>query len=318
MRRRAAALALAALLLGSAPALAQGRFSFAVVGDTPYLPLEEVAFAASLATLDAQPLAFVVHVGDIKAGATPCDDALFAERRALFDASAHPFVLVPGDNEWTDCYASGFDPIERLGALRQTFHAGGASLGQRRMALSRQSVDPRFAAYREHVRWTHGTLLFVALNVPGSNNNLGRTAAMDAEHRRRMAAVFEWLDASIALATRDGLAGVVMFLHADPGFGGTAQRRRGAPDGYAELRGALQAHAQSFARPILLVHGDGHRFRLDHPLADAGGERLARFTRLEVPGAPAAAPVVVDVDASAPEVFRVRPLAGQEPFPGNP
>jgi len=319
VRRRAGALLLAVLLLlGSAPALAQARFSFAVVGDTPYLPFEEAAFATTLAALAAQRLAFVVHVGDIKMGAAPCDDALFAGRRALFDASAHPFVLVPGDNEWTDCYASGADPIERLGALRQAFHAGGESLGQRRMALARQSDDPRFAEYREHVRWIHDGILFVALNVPGSNNNLGRTAAMDAEHGRRMAAVFAWLDASIELAGHRGLSGIAIFLHADPGFGGTVRRRRGAPDGYAELRRALRAHAEAFPHPILLAHGDGHRFRLDHPLAGASGERLARFTRLEVPGSPMAAPVIVEVDPARPEVFRVRPPGGQEPFPGNP
>ncbi len=311
-------LVLAALWI-AASAAAQDRFSFAIVGDTPYLPFEEQAFATTLGTLDAEPLAFVVHVGDFKLARAPCDDALFRQRRELFDASRHPFVFIPGDNEWTDCHASGSDPLERLAALRRVFHADDASLGRRRIALERQSSDARFADYREHVRWRHGAVLFVGLNVPGSNNNLGRTAEMDAEHRRRMAAVFDWLDESMQLAERDRLAGVVILLHANPGFDGKARRPRGAPDGYAALRGVLHAHAGRIARPMLLAHGDTHAFRHDRPLRDsATGAPLANLIRVEVPGSPAAEAVVVDVDSARPAVFSVRPPASHRTFPENP
>ena len=69
---------------------------------------------------------------DIKGGREPCSDALFARRRALLARSAHPLVLLPGDNEWTDCHrpsAGAFDPLERLAALRRRFFAPGRSLG---------------------------------------------------------------------------------------------------------------------------------------------------------------------------------------------
>lgn len=310
--------ALAATLLSSTVS-AQNRFSFALVGDTPYLPFEEQAFASMLATLDAAQLAFVVHVGDIKAARTRCDDALFMERKRLFDASRHPLVFIPGDNEWTDCHASGTDPIERLAALRRIFYAGDESLGQRRIALTRQASESRYAEYRENVRWIYSEILFIALNVPGSNNNLGRTAEMDAEHRRRMAAVFAWLDESMQLAERRQSAGVVILFHADPGFGGKAHRPRGAPDGFAELRNVLRAHVKQFARPVLLGHGDEHYYRNDHPLRDpVGGMPLANFTRVEVPGSPAAEPVIVDVDPANREVFAVRPPDSQATFPNNP
>ncbi|MGB8434846.1 MAG: hypothetical protein WCE38_11340 [Burkholderiales bacterium] len=313
-----AALTLAATLLSSAVS-AQNRFSFALVGDTPYLPFEAQAFASMLAALDAEPLAFVVHVGDIKAARTHCDDTLFMDRKRLFEASRHPFVFIPGDNEWTDCHASGTDPVERLGALRRIFFAGNESLGERHIPLTRQSSDPRFAEYRENVRWIYGDILYVALNVPGSNNNLGRTAEMDAEHRRRMAAVFAWLEDSMQLAERRRVPGVVVLIHADPGFDGQAQRPRGAPDGYVELRDALHAHARWFGRPMLLGHGDGHVFRNDHPLRDpVSGVPLGNFTRVEVPGSPSAEAVMVDVDPASSSVFSVRPPASQAIFPENP
>jgi len=307
------------MLLAATPVHAQRAFSFAVIGDTPYFPVEELGFATLLGELDAQPLAFVVHVGDIKRAVAPCNDALLASRKALFDASRHPFVYIPGDNEWTDCHASGSDPIERLVALRRTFYPGEESLGQRRIALERQSRDPRHAEYRENVRWEYRRVMFVGLNVPGSNNNLGRTAEMDAEHRRRMNAVFDWLDASIALAERHDAAAVVILLHANPGFDGKVHRIRGAPEGYAALREALRAQASRLARPVLLVHGDTHAFRLDQPLRDSpSGATLANFTRLEVPGSPAAEAVVVDVDPATRTVFSVRRPESETIFPDNP
>ncbi len=318
MSRFGRALALAALLIAP-PVAAQGRFSFALIGDTPYFAFEVQGFPAVLATLDAAPLAFVAHLGDFKHARAPCDDALFEERRKMFDASRHPFVFVPGDNEWTDCHVAGFDPLERLAALRRIFHSGGESQGQRRLALTRQSSDPRFAGYRENVRWRYGRILFVGVNVPGSNNNLGRNATMDTEHRHRMAAVFDWLDESMKLAERNHLAGVVIMFHANPGFDGKARRPRGAPDGYAELRNVLRAHAAWIARPVLLAHGDTHAFRHDQPLLDrAHGTPLASFIRVEVPGSPAAEPVLVDVDPVHPAVFSVRAPESARSFPDNP
>lgn len=311
-------LALAALLISPAVA-AQGRFSFALIGDTPYFPIEEQGFASTLGELDLEPLAFVAHLGDFKRAREPCDDALFMDRKRLFDASLHPFVYVPGDNEWTDCHASGSDPLERLAALRRVFHSGDESLGRHRIALARQSSDARFAEYRENIRWLYGAVLFIGLNVPGSNNNLGRTGEMDAEHRRRMAAVFDWLDESMKLAERRQLAGVVILFHANPGFDGKSHRRRGAPDGFAGLRRVLLAHTRWIARPVLLAHGDTHAFRLDQPLRDtATGMPLANFTRVEVPGSPAAHPIVVDIDPASPQLFKVRPPQSEKIFTDNP
>ncbi|MCG6874730.1 MAG: hypothetical protein LJE97_06535 [Betaproteobacteria bacterium] len=313
------ALALATALTLTTAVHAQRPFSFAVIGDTPYFSIEEQGFATLLGELDAEPLAFVVHVGDIKRAGAPCSDALFAARRSLFDASRHPFVFIPGDNEWTDCHASGADPLERLAALRRIFYSRGESLGQHRIALASQSSDPRHTEYRENVRWEYGHVLFVGLNVPGSNNNLGRTAEMDAEHRRRMSAVFDWLDASLKLAERRRLAGVAILFHADPGFDGKAHRPRGAPDGFAELRNVLRASVERLERPVLLAHGDTHAFRLDQPLRNAtSGAPLANLTRVEVPGSPAAEAVVVDVDPATSRVFTVHPPAGAAIFPENP
>jgi len=179
------------------------RFSFAVFGDTPYFAFEEPAVVRLIDSLADARVAFVVHVGDFKAAAAPCSDELFADRRRMFDASPVPFVFVPGDNEWTDCHratAGGHDPLERLARLREVFFPDDDSLGKQKLRLVRQSADARFGAFRENARWRMGGIVFVTLNVPGSNNNLGRNAAMDAEHAARMAANFDWLGAAVRQA----------------------------------------------------------------------------------------------------------------------
>lgn len=277
------------------------------MGDTPYNGLEAIAFEEMMTAVDRTPLAFVVHVGDFKSGATPCSDALFRERFRLFDASAHPFVLLFGDNEWTDCHrpaAGGHDPVERLRKLREIFTAGETSLGRRTMPLRRQSEDSRWAAFRENVRWTHGGVVFVGLNVPGSNNNFGRTPAGDAEWAERNAANIAWVRAAFAEASRQGAPGVLLALQANPFF----ERPRGsrARSGFESFLAAVEAETLAFSRPVVFVHGDTHWFRVDHPLRTAAGRVVETFTRVEVPGSPLTAWVRGRVDPHDPRVFSFR------------
>ena len=56
----------------------------------------------------------------------------------MFQKSANPFILTPGDNDWSDCNklkARKVDPMDRLAKLRQMFFPEGRSLGQRTMGV---------------------------------------------------------------------------------------------------------------------------------------------------------------------------------------
>ena len=64
----------------------------------------------------------------------------------------------------TDAYS-----LERLAHIRQTLQISPNSFGQRPFALERQG--PLGGLYAENTRWTYGDVVFVGLNVPGSNNN---------------------------------------------------------------------------------------------------------------------------------------------------
>lgn len=293
--------------------------SFALIGDMPYSVPEIATSRAIIEQIGADDsIAFVVHDGDIKSGGEPCDDARLTARRDDFNASRHPIVLVPGDNEWTDCHRKsngGFDPMERLAKLRELFMAGDESLGQRRMHITRQSrQQPQFAAYRENVRWEFENTLVVGVNIPGSNNNwkLPRDRGGDnSEFEDRLKANTAWIAEAFAIANARNMRGVMIILQANPDFEGEdAKREQSKPgwrDGYAEFRNQVAEEAKKFRRPIIVTHGDTHTFRVGKPLKDAAGEIVPNVTRLETFGSPFLGWVKVTIDPASPEVYRIEP-----------
>jgi hypothetical protein len=304
----AIALALCAVL---AQAQTGARFSFAIIGDTPYYHGEEWIFADMLKDISREDLAFVVHIGDFKSGTSPCSDELFAKRLQQFQSVRHPFIFVPGDNEWTDCHRSGADPLERLAKLRELFYPDDDSLGERKLRLERQSADPRFAEFRENARWRIGPALFIGLNIPGSNNNLGRTPQMDAEYARRSTANAAWLAEGFDLAKKHGHAAVFVAIQANPRFETASRRRASAADGYAQFRQELLAHTLGFGKPVILIHGDTHRYRVDRPLVDPATQKpVEHFTRIESFGSPDVDWIRVSVDPADPKLLAIK--AGRE------
>ena len=297
------ALAAAALLLASCAAPPPGpeAFSFAVLGDAPYSAAEERAFLAMMRRIDREPVDFVLHVGDFKGGGD-CSDALFAQRRAEFDASAHPFIYTPGDNEWTDChkpYMGSRNGLERLARLREVFFAEPRSLGSVTFPTAMQTTctsPPPGAcgcAYPENRRWTRHGVVFATLNVPGSENNVGLDAAGDAEARCRDAANSQWLDAAVAEAAAPGARALVVAIQADP----WVETKRPV---YKALLAQLESTYGRLGKPVLLIHGDTHTYRADWPFN-------APIARLETYGSPFVGWVKVTVDPSRRGLFSFEP-----------
>jgi hypothetical protein len=323
------ALLLSAVLLGlhsgdlaaasNEAALPTSRFEFAIIGDLPYNAQEEAKFPELVAAIDRTNVLFVVHNGDFKSGSSPCTDALFSQRHGLFQTFKHPLIYVFGDNEWTDCHRSGSDPLERLAKLREIFSQENTSLGQSPLPLTRQSDNPLFSKFRENVRWRVGRVIFIGLNIPGSNNNFPTTLRSGVsvgnleEYTKRNAANLAWMRESFALATQDGSTGLMLFLQGNP-FPFTPNDPN--LNGFEEFLAALEAETLKFAKPVVLAHGDSHYFRVDKPLPrpDADGNRRPRivnFTRVENFGSPDVSWVRSIVDPHDPKLFSFKP----EPLP---
>ena len=62
----------------------------------------------------------------------------------------------------------------------------------------------------------------------------------------------------------------------------------------------------AFGKPVVLVHGDSHYFRIDKPLTRVG-RRLENFTRVETFGNPDVHWLRVTVDPHDANVFTFRP-----------
>jgi len=202
---RASSLAAAAGLACASCALGPpvpGGFAFGVMGDTPYSLAQEPRFVAMIAHMDREPLAFSIHVGDIKAGGhSPCTDALYERRLAQFDAAKHPVVYTPGDNEWTDCRepsSGAMDPLERLARLREVFFRGRTHLGAGTLDTEGEGAPgPGCGEYPENRLWEFDGVRFATINVPGPDNNEGHDAASDAEARCRNAANHAWIERAV-------------------------------------------------------------------------------------------------------------------------
>jgi len=278
-------------------------FAFALIGDLPYSAPDEAQLETMLAQQAEEPLAFVLHVGDIKASREPCSDALLARRRALLARSAHPLVLLPGDNEWVDCSrpaAGGHDPLERLEALRALMWSTPDPLGRdpargrAALRLERQTGLP------ENVRWRVGPVHCVGLHVVGSANGRDAVPGDRSAFEQRERGNRRWLLQTLEQALDARAEALLIAAHAPPGFGA-----RPGP-GYRGFLQDLRTVASAFTRPILFVHGDGHRFRVDRPLTRADGGAVDHFTRVECFGWPFTSNWVrITYDPSLPGRFHV-------------
>jgi len=291
---------LAALLLGWAALAAGETWRFAVIGDVPYSAFERRELPRMLEAIADTHVELIAHVGDIKNGQTRCDDDTFVDRRQLFDASRVPFLFVPGDNEWTDCSRvsnGAYDPLERLARLRSLFWEQPDSLGRKTIPLERQP-----GAYPEHSRFRLGPVLFVTLNLPGSDNNYGGKDKASDEFLARNPVVLRWLTDSFARARRDRMAGIVLLFQANPGFRHFAQ---GLPHrGFREFLETLRRETLAFPGEVVAVHGDTHISRIDHPLRDGNGKPIANFTRVETFGYPLMGWTRGIIDTASPALFR--------------
>jgi hypothetical protein len=316
------ALILTAATHGASPsaavaAAAGERFTFVALGCMPYGEANYAGYERLLAEISRHQPAFTVHCGDTKGGGEPPSDALLERVRRWFDAIDSAVIYTPGDNEWTDVHRENNgrqDPLVWLAKVRALYFATEQSMGRRPIPLVTQRRDPAFAKFVENARWTRGGVVFATVHVVGSNNNCqpGIPGAME-EFRERDAANVAWVRATFAEARRTTAAGVALFFQAEP-IGPLGAVRPGRESGFARFLETVEVEARSFAKPVLLVHADEHRYRHEPGVRlRPGSEPLPNVTRLETFGAGDLHAVIVVVDPGSPQVF----LAGPLLVPGN-
>lgn len=317
------------LWLLSATVTAQS-FSLALWGDMPYYRNEDGSptqgkLSRLLMDMNQHPLAFTVFNGDSKDGSSLCSDEIIgAQTLAMFQQLKHPSIYVLGDNEWTDCHRrsnGGYSSLERLAFLRKTFFSQNHSLGQRKIKLIRQKDYP------ENSYWQYGGVLFVGLNVTGSNNNkinqadclqedsartLEECDANMAEYVARDQANIAFLKQSFAIAKQQKLAGIMVIIQADVGFDlpETAikdERASANVDGYNAFLGELINQTAQYQGQVMLVHGDTHYFKMDKPFYSPT-RLLSNFTRVQTFGSPHIHWLKATINTHSANVFHIEPM----------
>jgi Calcineurin-like phosphoesterase len=271
---------------------AQQKFSFVALGDLPYGSPEKAygPYRALIERINQVGPDFSIHVGDFKSGSTLCSDEEFATQREHFQRFKGAVVYTPGDNEWTDCHRSNngaYDPLERLAALRKGFFKPGESLGGQPIRVQSQSQRmPAFAKYVENVRWLHQGVQFNTLHIVGSNNNLeARDLAAGKEFHERDAANVAWIQSAFAEAATQNPSLIVFAFQADVFESKNVWEDFPGWSGFRKSIGeTLLPLAQSWGKPVLVIHGDSHQFKLDNPFT-RNRQHLTNVTRLIVPGA---------------------------------
>jgi len=188
-------------------------------------------------------------------------------------------------------YAAGH-PVANLALVRSMFFPEpGETLGggRKRVTSQAQAFDPTHPAdaeYVENVRWEQSQVMFVTLNIPGGSNNdddTWNTAAFGSafgssantksapqlqEAAQRTAADLRWLEAAFALAKARGDKAVVIMEQADMWDLDGTKLTDGHIARYEPFIAKIASLTRDFAKPVLLINGDSHKYRSDDPLQD--------------------------------------------------
>jgi len=282
---------------GGRPSERDGGYSIGLWGDQPYGDAGLAALPAVIADINKQELKFTIFDGDIKSGSSLCSDAQYTQAKATFSAIKWATIYTPGDNEWTDCdrkKAGFFDPNERLALIRNTFFATDKSQGQDALDVERQS-----AQFPENVRWNHDGVVFITVNVPGTDNNYpqfnaggapidadgaltsvsGRPQNGDlAEYTARNDANLAWLESGFRYAQARHAKGIMIVQQADM-WSPTDPTVH-----YADEKVLLAHLVAGASQSVVLVNGDTHVFSIDNPLTDGSGAPVPNFQRVTTDG----------------------------------
>lgn len=260
----------ASLVADEPPTRATGRVTFYAMGDVPYAPAEDVLLPKQVAALP-QDAEFVIHVGDIKGGKPPCHEAVYVKVAGMLAKARPPVFIIPGDNEWNDCV----DPNPAQAWKYWDKHFMRFDLRWKHdLPVARQMKR------EENFAFVKNGVLFVGINIVG-----GRVHD-SAEWKLRHAACLTWLRSNLA-KFGDDVSSLVIFGHALPAAK------------HQDFFKPFNKDAQTFQKPILYLHGDGHKWIHDRPF------EAKNILRVEVDQGGIAPPLKVTVtdDPAEPFVF---------------
>lgn len=186
------------------------NFSFAALGDTNYTVEQDVDYLELMKNvINEEKPVFLVHVGDINADpaafeipSAPGQTWLSIDTRdyQMIDTRNYwwtnldvPFIIVPGDNDWSDQIKiplgplppgqgasdlPNLQPVQTLDEFRQVWYGDGMNV-EPSFEIVRQSNEypQQYSDFVENARWVYRDIVFVILHTISGNNGLSPSAS---------------------------------------------------------------------------------------------------------------------------------------------
>ena len=230
-----------------------------------------------LLNLNMENSSLIVHVGDMLNAWSPCTDSNTDYQGDLMNNLNIPVLYTPGDNEWRDCInpeKGDTYNLERLAYIRETFFSNNKTLGRNPYALENQ----RIRGYPENSRLIKKNIAFITAHVIGTENNFDPFSKENTlEYLQRDAANIDWITESFE-RYKDASSYVVV-IHNNifnskkiPLF---FIQKFGSPDlqtleveinPYEKFTSSLLELSNKYKKPVLVLHGNGHKFRSFKPM----------------------------------------------------
>lgn len=244
---------------------------FTVIGDVPYGESQITGLKEKIDLHNnTSNSEFVVHVGDIKSGQTPCNENTYEEVASMLSEFATPTFVILGDNEYNDCD----DPLEAR-AFWDTYFLGFNSKWSFGSSVNTQSKrEENWAFIREKV-------LFIGLNIVGS------TVHDKQEWDNRLDDNVAWLTEQYETHGTDAEV-IILFGHANMVDFGDLK--------FEVMTTAMAQVAQDYQKPILYIHGDGHKWIDDNPWDNSN------LRRIQIDGGVKFVQVTIDPNTSLIEI----------------
>ena len=245
---------------------------FTVIGDVPYNEEERTGLIEMIETHNTRANSeFVVHVGDIKPSAVPCDESVYEDVSTILKDFEAPTFIVLGDNEYNDCE----DPAHGLALWNQYF-----------LHLNENWSFPYTVAYQEerleNFAWVTKKVLFIGVNIVGSSVH------DEEEWEKRLTDDANWVKEQVE-AHKNDIEALVVFGHANMIEAGPAK--------FSTFTDSFRATATNFNKPILYVQGDGHIWFQNRPYDEKN------ILRVQVDSGPKAVKVTVNPNLEQPFIF---------------
>ena len=288
----------------------------------------------TIKSINAHHVLFNIFTGDTKSGKEKCTDEIIGKDLIDYLNKLNvPTLYSVGDNEWTDCHRTNngsYDPLERLAYIRKVFFSKNTMQGKNPLKVEREGkLGEKFS---ENSRLIVNNVMFVALHVVGSNNNLVSTEKLCKKHSNRSEeackkasneylerskANIEWLKESFKIAREKHLAGIAIVIQADPYFpfelSDHGWNKKFLPNlneknGFTNFINTMIEETHNFNGQVVLIHGDSHYFKVDKAMFDKNGGLTPNFTRVETFGSIEQSWVEMNIDPNDETVFTFKPV----------